>query len=280
MKKQYLRNPLMFIIMLYTMSRRGCCINSPNSFCYICGSFTTVKQRQHINEFMKSAYRAYFGIHLGDQDKPWTSHFVCRSCVENLRQWLQKKRKSLAFGVPMVWREPNDHVSDCYFCLCNVKGYKAKNKSNIHYPNLPSAIRPIPHGPNIPVPDPPLTVHIDEDSQNVGDSTCSTIDSTDIHLPLKQPKLLSQAELNDLVRELDLSKKNAQLLGSRLKEKKLLSCGTTFSWYRYREREFLPFFAKQDFITFCADVQGFSIVLVLCMFHQNGDFLLTVAKAV
>jgi hypothetical protein len=36
-----------------------------------------------------------------------------------------------------------------------VQGYNSKNRKEIFYPNLPSAIRPVPHGPGIPVPVPP-----------------------------------------------------------------------------------------------------------------------------
>ena len=47
-----------------------------------------------------------------------------------------------------------------------------------------------------------------------------------------QPVPLTQAELNDLTRYLTLSKESAQLLGSRLREKRLLAPGTTFYWYQ------------------------------------------------
>ena len=38
------------------------------------------------------------------------------------------------------------------FCSCFVAGFNSKNKHNIQYPKLPSAIRPVPHGPGIPIP--------------------------------------------------------------------------------------------------------------------------------
>ena len=50
--------------------RQRCKIH-PDAFCYICRCFTVLKQRQNITDFMKKAYLAYFGIKLGDQDKPW-----------------------------------------------------------------------------------------------------------------------------------------------------------------------------------------------------------------
>ena len=46
-----------------------------------------------------------------------------------------------------------------------------------------------------------------------------------------QPVPLTQAELIDLTQDLNLSKESAQLLGSRLKEKRLLALGITFYWY-------------------------------------------------
>jgi hypothetical protein len=37
---------------------------------------------------------------------------------------------------------------------------------------------------------------------------------------------------------LSLTKEKSELLGSRLKEKNLLAPGTTFYWYRNREKDF------------------------------------------
>ena len=53
------------------------------------------------------------------------------------------------------------------------------------------------------------------------------------------PDLFTQAKLNDLTRDLALSKESAQLLASRLREKNLLGPDVTFYWYRHREQEFL-----------------------------------------
>ena len=50
------------------------------------------------------------------------------------------------------------------------------------------------------------------------------------------PFLFSQAELNDLERNLYLSKMSAELLASRLKEKGMLEPDSSVSFYRKRSR--------------------------------------------
>lgn len=120
------------------MASRGC-INNPNSFCYICGEYVVKKRQRNITDFVKKAYYAYFGMKLGDQEKKWAPHIVCHTCVEHLRKWTQGKIKSLPFAIPMVWREPASH-EDCYFCLTKIKGYNCKNKANVVYPEIISAI--------------------------------------------------------------------------------------------------------------------------------------------
>jgi hypothetical protein len=46
------------------------------------------------------------------------------------------------------------------------------------------------------------------------------------------------SDMNDLRRELPLTKEQSELLGSRLREKNILASGVKFSWYRSREKEF------------------------------------------
>ena len=96
------------------------CLNSPDSFCYICGSFSAPSQRKDISDFVKRAYLAYFKIRLGDQDKSWAPHQACKTCMEHLRQWTKGTRDGLKFGIPVICREPKDHVTDYYFCIVKI----------------------------------------------------------------------------------------------------------------------------------------------------------------
>ena len=49
----------------------------------------------------------------------------------------------------MVWREPQNHVTNCYFCMVNTKDVGKKNRHKISYPSIPSAIQPVPHLKNL-----------------------------------------------------------------------------------------------------------------------------------
>ena len=55
----------------------------------------------------------------------------------------------------MIWREQTNHVTDCYFCSTKTEGYSQKNRKKILYLNLPSAISPVLHSADLPVPIPP-----------------------------------------------------------------------------------------------------------------------------
>jgi hypothetical protein len=115
--------------------------------------------------------------------------------------------------------------------MCTLKGFNTKNKKEITYPSFPSAIRPVPHGPDIPVPNPPKQLHAleAESSATPNESSEDSEYGTDTH---GTPEPFTQTELNDLVGDLNLPKDAAELLGSRLKEKNLLTPGTYVTFYR------------------------------------------------
>jgi hypothetical protein len=73
----------------------------------------------------------------------------------------------MPFAIFMQWREQNNHYDDCYFCMVNFAGYNKKNKKGITYPNLLSAIRPVLHRPDLPVPSPPYNVSDESESSSL-----------------------------------------------------------------------------------------------------------------
>jgi len=68
----------------------------------------------------------------------------------------------MPFAIPMVWREPTDHVSDCYFCLTSIADVTAKSKHTVQYPNLPPAMRPVRHSAELPAPKPPTNMTLSD----------------------------------------------------------------------------------------------------------------------
>ena len=186
------------------MSRRS--VNDPNTFCYICGELPP-RFKDNMTPLVKKAYELYFQCHVGDQDKVWAPHFSCSKCTMNLRAWINGACKYMPFAIPMIWREPKDHSTDCYFCTTNISGFTSKFKKCITYPNVNSAIRPIPHSEEVVIPKPPTNFHFDSDTEFLHEDTMpldTDEDYVDKHT--KIPHLILQSELNDLVRDLSLTK--------------------------------------------------------------------------
>ncbi|QQP52342.1 Uncharacterized protein FKW44_004467 [Caligus rogercresseyi] len=201
---------------------------------------------------------AYFKVKLGDQDKSWAPHMVCKTCVEYLRRWTKGAKTSLKFGIPMVWREPFYHATDCYFCAINTTGINRKNRQSLQYPNLPSARRPVAHCEDIPVP--AFTQLPDSDDEAT--ITDERGDTEEFEYEAQDgPQTFSQCELNDLVRDLSLSKISSELLASRLKEKNLLGKDVRITFFRRRHEDYMGYFCQEEDLVYCRDVAGLLVKL-------------------
>lgn len=71
-----------------------------------------------------------------------------------------------------------------------------------------------------------------------------------------QPKLMSQADVNDLVRDLELTEDKAQIFSSRLKEHNLVKKGVSSSYYLDRHVQYSKFFVVEENVCFYQDVPG------------------------
>ena len=120
----------------------------------------------------------------------------------------------------MVWREPLNHIDDCYFCLVITTCIGKIKRQKIAHPNIPSAIRPIQHSKEIPFPTlKGLFLSLDKKSMSATETEEFLPDLEGFSSNAKQfnlPQCFSQIELNDLVRDLGLSKQAAEVLASRL----------------------------------------------------------------
>ena len=89
----------------------------------------------------------------------------------------------------------------------------------------------------------------------------------------QQPKPFNQAKLNDLVRDLNLSKASALILGSTLKAKRMLSTDATFAMYKHRENEYIRF------LVHCVDAQGLIKKLVTVYNSNDWRLFIDVSKS-
>ena len=195
---------------------------------------------------------------MGDQDKSWAPHFCCVACARLLAAWTKGSR-FIPFAIRMVWRQPTEHVSDCHFYLTSITGVTAKSKHTVQYPNLPSAMSPVPHSAELPVPRPPTNMTLSDSGpsdENVGQAN-NNMDCDPTFAGAcssNEPHLLTQGDVNDVVRDLNLSKKQDELLGSKLKSWNLLHQDTKVCFYRGRHEEFKDLFSLEDGVVFCNDV--------------------------
>ena len=84
-------------------------------------------------------------------------------------------------------------------------GHNRKGKKSIMYPNLQSAIRPVLHSSDIPVPQPPSELPSDDTSNSDDSESQDTTYVTQLESD-KKPHLITQPELNVLVRDIALTK--------------------------------------------------------------------------
>ena len=115
----------------------------------------------------------------------------------------------------MLWNKLQNHDVDCYFYNTTlIKSLNPKNKEQIVHADAPFLAKPI----FIHVPKAENSLGLIENQRPIYEA-----DEPESKHSKKNPILLDQAEWNDLIKDLNLSKGNAELLGSRLKEKNLLN---------------------------------------------------------
>lgn len=150
----------------------------------------------------------------------------------------------------MRWMEPQNHISDCYFCQIRITGINHKYLDRVIYPDLETTRKAL-----LPINVPRISERDRSRSpSSVRNLRLSTAEST-CSFEFQGPQF-NQSELNSLVRELGLTKDKAEILGSRLQEKGCLAPGSTFSWYRNRERKFISFFMQEGDLIYCCNING------------------------
>ncbi|GBN92895.1 hypothetical protein AVEN_71143-1 [Araneus ventricosus] len=115
-------------------------------------------------------------------------------------------------------------------------------------------MRPVPHSSEIALPKP--TEELEEIPEDSEDEVQAYDEDFHGVSDRSEPQPFPQLELNDLVRNLDLSKDSSGLLGSRLKQKNLLTPCISFSWFRKIKTVFIQYFSQNSGLVYCCNVPG------------------------
>lgn len=243
------------------------CLKNRRFFCIMCGEQNVAKNLLHFSENIFEIYKACFRV-LDDISRtypnPWTPQVICRTCESRLRRWKNGERK-MVFSSPMIWRQSINHDEDCYFCK-NMKSGINTRKRVSHHPVVTSTI-------TLPVlaierRDSHMSVDVEEDErmeyqEDDEEESDSSIDRYDepnisqrIFCSVPSSSQFNQAELNNFVRDLGLSKQKSEVAASRLKEKGLLTKGTKVTYYRSRDEPFRKYFSQEESLVYCKNVNG------------------------
>ncbi|KAK4320397.1 hypothetical protein Pmani_008748 [Petrolisthes manimaculis] len=136
------------------------------------------------------------------------------------------------------------------------KRRKGMNAAAVNYPDLPLSIAVIPHRSKYPVPVPPAPCKVQDKYFDEEEE----MDAEDFHylheVPEKVPHFPNQKEAIDLVRDMGLTKSNAELFISRLKQWNLDKEKMQVTSQRSRHKPFSGLYTLWDGLCFCHDVSG------------------------
>ena len=111
-------------------------------------------------------------------------------------------------------------------------------------------MRPVPHSEDLPIPHPLTHLTLEDESEHKAATEVPNEEQDDAIFETSTsscgPHLLTQGELNDLVRDLKLSKKQAELLGSRLRGLNLLQKDTKVYFFHNHQEEFKDFYSEEN----------------------------------
>lgn len=241
----------------------------------MCAQFEVPRNMRPFSGKALSLYKDCYAVDTDRLKEPWIPKVICEACFSRLRRW----KTSLYFSSPASWRQPVIHDLDCYACNNKTFGYNSSNKylfkpkvtAAVTMPVLARQSRQIEtinvenREPEIDLVHEPMegdddireiSAMSDEDealSEPCADAAHEEYkDRSTSKIPLK----FSQEELNDLVRDLRLSKYASEVLASRLNEKGLLEKGVKICFYRDRDVSFRKHFTKDESLVYCNDVDA------------------------
>ena len=207
------------------------------------------------------------------------------SVTRTLEDWLrgEKRATGMHFAIPRIWREPSDYHTDCYFCMVDqTKRRKGKIAPPIKHPDIPLLIGPFPHNTSDLFAPQPLSRDqscpeeaSSKDSEKEGAQSSAFVMRRPRRLGNKKcPNYPNQEDINDLIREMALTKSNAELSIFRLKQWDLLDDSVRITYQRKSHRGFPTFFSFSDSLCYCHDIKGlFEAIGIPCNSSDRRLFI-------
>lgn len=162
----------------------------------------------------------------------------------------------MPFGIAAIWRESKDHSNNCYFYVINTVEFNRKNRKSIKYPDNTSVDLPVKHSKELPIPKPSIIPLVAEEEENEPMEEFEKVEQHDDFRDFSSdtPHMITQNDLNALVRDLNLSKDKAEILASPLKQWNLLEKNTKITSYRKRHKTLTDYFITDNELCYCKDI--------------------------
>ena len=236
-------------------STRGSCKHDPDNFYYVCRVFLNFKSVKYTiveGNLFCSAYKAYFGVQVEDQEKSWAPTWFAEAGVMVQRGETKTE----------VWHAKNlVGINRSYKQLLPLYGGsdrspQGKEDGYVQLPRSAISLHLVMYCEELPVPNPPPVITRDDCTT----SSSKTEDAHDVVFVADDtqaiPHFPNQAELNDLIRDLGLTKSKAELLTSRLKQWNLLDESCQVTKQRQGHDIFSQYFTLDEKVCYCHDING------------------------
>ena len=139
-------------------------------------------------------------------------------------------------------------------------------------------MRLVPHSEDLTIPHPLTHLTLEGESEHETATEVPNEEQDDATFETStsscEPHLLTQGELNDLVQDLKLSKKQAELLGSRLRGWNLLQKDTKVCFFHNRQEEFQDFYSEENDLVYCNNICA--VMDVLDHEHKTTEWRLLI----
>lgn len=246
------------------------CLRKLALYCYVCGKFSIASNLIGISVCAKEWYEHYFGMQVV-QGVNWAPKDICRTCYDDLRLWFKGTKKSLKFGVPMIWTDPGkfflfnvlnlhmysfrivvhsgEHIeASCYMCLNDINGKTKRSRRSMKYIGTDYVSLPLSHSDAIPIPRPPSPTTISIWTANLENQLQDP--DYEISEASKNMIPISQNWMDDVIKHVNLSKRDAEYIAHKLNQNNLLTPDVKVTGYRHRQVKFEPFFSANEENTF------------------------------